>query len=185
MQRTSKMWWEETKNSPEKFMRWLRKQYQGEVTAADRIEKYCVSRLAAEGSRSDPRMRGLELIAKQERQHAEWIGELLVARGELPLLLPKKDRYWEITLPQITDFMDACAVAHHAEMMRLERIRIIAEDGDAPEDVRETFERILKDELFHAKFFGECAGPEAIAKTKAAHLLGAEAIGFVTAAETM
>lgn len=182
MIRTSKEWWAETKASPEKLIAWLRKQYHGEVTAAERIERYCIAKLAVDDARGDR----LRVIADQERQHAEWVAQLLRTRGEMPQLLPTKpERYWTRALAAMHSFEDAAGVAHHAETMRLERIWVIAADLDAPFDIRETFARILQDERWHAAAFKALAGPQAVERTAQAHQQGAAAIGFLSVHESL
>lgn len=178
-QRTSRQWWSSTRSDPERLLGWLRKQYQGESTAAERIERFCTARLPA----GDRRRRVLEVIAAQERLHATWVGELLLARGEEARIVEKTERYWEKALAGIESFEDAAGVAHHAEAMRLERIEVSSTDADAPADIRTTFGRILRDERFHARAFARLAGVAAIERTRRAHLAGAGAIGFVSAAE--
>jgi rubrerythrin len=180
--RTSKDWWLKVSASEPALIAWLKKQYHGEATAAERIERYCKSRVA---KNEDERMQILTRIANDERTHAGWVGDLLRARGETPTILFKKERYWDETLADIDSFVKAAAVAHHAEMMRLERIEVIAHDETAPADVREVFAKILVDERFHAKAFGLMAGTEAIEEARSAHQRGAKAIGFVTRAEAV
>jgi hypothetical protein len=66
----------------------------------------------------------------------------------------------------------------HAERMRLERVETIANDPDAPADVRIAFARILPQEQFHAHAFAELATPEALARTTGSHGLGRSALGL-------
>jgi rubrerythrin len=179
--KTSQQWWTEIKASPEQLLVWLRKQFHGEVTAAERIRRYCINQLPD----NDRRARVLEVIAAQEEMHASWIGDLLRNRGEEPQVLVKSERYWDKTLGQIRSFEDAAGVAHHAETMRLERIRVIAADPDAPVDVRGTFQKILRDEEFHARAFQEMAGQDALDRTVQGHHAGTEAIGFISIAEVL
>jgi rubrerythrin len=177
--RTTTEWWNETKTDPARFNEWLQKQYHGEVTAAERIERYCSSQAKPEWIKT------LKKIADQERQHAGWIAALLVARGLTPELKHTPERYWEQTLPQITDFESATAVAAHAEKMRLERIGAIASDESAPQDVRDTFERILHDEIFHEKAFSMMAGKPAMEAHREAHRKGLVALGLIMADEVL
>jgi len=185
---TSQRWWSEVRADESRFNEWLRKQYHGEITAYERIRDY-VAKLDRESGwpEGSPLVRqGLAMIAEQENTHALWIAGLLAVRGIPVVPLSKEERYWSETLPEgLGSIAEAGAVAHHAEMMRLERIRVIAKDEDAPADVREVFQRILPEEEFHARFFLQISNQEAIEKARAAHLRGAEAIGFVTAAETL
>ncbi|MHA2063646.1 MAG: ferritin-like domain-containing protein [Candidatus Thorarchaeota archaeon] len=172
--RTSEQWWNDTKSNNDQLLGWLKDQYHGEVTAADRIEM-----LRDNFGASERNQRILTVIIGQERQHAEWIGELLTARGLTPQILQKTERYWEETLPGIEDFETGAAIGAHAETMRLERIRVIANDTEAPGDIRDTFTKILKDEEFHAQAFNEMTNREALEATREAHQGGLNALGLI------
>lgn len=171
--RTPQQWWDSVKRDPAAITAWLKNQYHGEATACDRInefsEKYA--------PRADKFI--LDVIARQEAIHADWIGELLLARGVTPEILDKEERYWDKTLPDIHSWESGCAVAAQAEMMRLERIRVIVEDRDTPEDIRKVFERILPQEEFHERAFFSFTTLEALAKTSANQVKGIEALGLV------
>ncbi len=169
----SKQWWELVKNNPAKFNDWLIKQYRGEVTAAQRIRL-----LASKFARTLLQERTLEIIAKQEETHASWVLDLLKARGIVPDTKNAEDRYWKQTLKGIEDFETGCAVGAHAEGMRLERIRAIADDPEAPKDVADTFKRILKDEIFHEKAFRSFSSKKALAATAGNHSLGLQVLGL-------
>lgn len=175
MQQSSKQWWDAIKIDQTRFTSWLMKQYHGEVTAAERIiaftEKYThpESRVA----------RTLLTIADQERTHAAWVGELLIARGITPTVLEKEERYWDKTLGGIESFETGAAVAAHAEHMRLERIRVIVADMTAPADVRAVFARILPQEEFHEHAFSILAGEKAMQDTLRDHQAGRMAIGLI------
>lgn len=171
--KTSAQWWEEIKSSPTKFNDWLIKQYRGEVTAADRIERF-----AAEYAPDDKAKKILKVIAGQEKQHASWVLGLLVARGITPDIEHAEERYWSATLPGIESFETGAAVGAHAEKMRLDRIRTIVEDEDADIDVRSIFSRILKDEVFHEKAFRRLAGSEAMKATAGNHRKGLKLLGL-------
>ena len=172
--RTSLQWWEQTLASPNALTEWLRDQYHGEATAAVRIRAFADEFCDNEGHK-----RTLDLIATQEGTHAEWIGELLISRGIEPVVLEKKERYWDRTLPGIADFHSGAAVAAHAEHMRLERIRVIAVHPATPDDIRLAFERILPEELFHEKAFSRMAGELALSAALGSHAQGMEALGLV------
>jgi rubrerythrin len=173
--RTSLQWWNDTKNDQVRLVDWLKKQYRGEVTAASRI-----TRLAENYDATDKQKKLLNKIADDEMQHAIWIRELLRNRGiPLPSLNEAEDRYWAETLPGIEDFETGAAVGAHAEGMRLERIFVIANDVDAPEDIRNTFARILKDETFHEQAFISLTNEAALEKTRGNHALGLQALGLV------
>jgi rubrerythrin len=167
-------WWKATKNNPQAFLKWLKDQYHGEVTAATRMRELILVYPA------NPKWKEtVETIAKQEELHAEWVAGLLVARGVRPEVLDKRERYWENTLKQITDWDTGCAVAAHAEAMRLERIRAITDDPETPSDVREVFGKILLQEEFHEKAFRSFTTNEAMKRTLEGHLAGMNELGLV------
>lgn len=157
--RTSEQWWDQTKADPAKFHAWLVKQHRGEVTAARRIRDFAEQHVT---STSDHEKKVLELIASQEEQHASWVLDLLHARGISADVSGAEKRYWSKVMPVVDSFEHGCAVGAHAEKMRLERIRTICIDDDAPQDVRATFQRILKDEVFHESAFRNLAGHQAM-----------------------
>ncbi len=171
--KTSAQWWAECKADPAKFNRWLQRQYTGEVTAAGRIRDLA-TKFKVEGRNA----RIIEVIAQQEEQHAAWVRELLENRGIKVEVQAAEDRYWAETLPGIVDFDTGGAVAAHAEGMRLERIQVIAEDVNAPNDVRFYFQKILRDETFHENAFRNMATPAALEATKDQHELGRTALGL-------
>jgi len=174
--RSSKEWWESTKNDSEGFNGWLLRQYRGEVTAAQRIRL-----LASQFNTSVQNQSILACIASQEETHADWVKSLLVSRGVvIPDDISKEaeERYWAKTLPGIDSFETGAAVAAHAEKMRLERIKAIAGDPEAPEDVRSTFSKILVDEEFHERAFRRMTNDSAYAATEGNHELGKEALGL-------
>ena len=159
-------------------MDWLRKQYHGEVTAAkkmaDFLQQFWIQ------AKDLKWIRTVEEIISQEVTHAEWIGALLEVRGEKPALIEnKQERYWDATLPGIDSWESGCAVAAHAEKMRLERIRVIVADPEAPEDIREVFAKILPQEEFHEKAFRTFAWDEAMTQALENHLAGQNALGLV------
>jgi rubrerythrin len=172
--RTSLQWWEHVLANPEELIVWLQKQYHGEVTAAQRIRTFATLHCTDAWN-----ARTLELIAHQEETHAEWVASLLTARGITPAVLEKVERYWNETLPGIVDFHSGAAVASHAEHMRLDRIRVIGEHADTPDDIRAVFLRILPQEEFHERAFAEMAGVEALADALGKHEQGLEALGLV------
>lgn len=171
---TSERWWEQTKRDPRKLAAWLRDQYRGEATAAQRIG-WLRRRFAAEGSRAG---RVLGIIAEQERQHAQWVAELLRVRGIEPVVEQTPERYWPQVMGGIDSLSTGCAVGAHAERMRLERIETIAADPEAPEDIRRVFARILPQERFHERAFRRLSSPGALEATRHAHELGRTALGL-------
>lgn len=171
---TSAQWWARTKQDPLRLEAWLRDQYRGEATAAQRIG-WLRRRFAASDERAG---RVLDTIAAQERQHAAWVAELLVARGLEPTVEETPERYWPQVMAQIDSLEVGCAVGAHAEQMRLERIETIVDDPDAPKDVRRVFARILPQERFHERAFRALSDPEALEATRHAHALGRAALGL-------
>lgn len=178
MYETSKQWWEKVSASEENLVAWLRRQYHGEVTAAERIEQYCLTQAPAKWVKT------LKMIAEQERKHAGWVQGLLANRDAVPGPA-HQNRYWEKTLGEIDSFESAAATAAHAENMRLERIETIAFDENAPADVKEVFEAILREEVFHAHAFEKMAGSKAMADTLEAHIMGRQAIGLINVSEVL
>jgi hypothetical protein len=173
--RDSHAWWQAIKQSPEALTAWLLDQYRGEATAAGRIEMLRDA-YAEAGTRAYVL---LGVIAAQERRHAVWVGDLLTARGLVPTIAPKRERYWTPTLEVIRDLETGCAIGAHSERMRLERIEVIAADTDAPADIRAVFQRILPEERFHARAFAQLAGDKALEATQGAHDLGRRALGLI------
>lgn len=179
MAQTSAEWWETTGKDPERLMAWLRKQYHGEATAYLRLLQF-IDKFVHQCP-SPRRAAIVGQIAEQERRHAEWIGKLLIDRGDPDprVIEGKVERYWDETLGGIVSWETGCAVAAHAEGMRLARIRAIANDPGAPEDVRDVFCKILPEEEWHEQAFSSLATPEALDETKANHQAGAAALGLV------
>lgn len=169
--KTSQQWWAETKADPEKLATWLRKQYHGERTASERIDE-----MAMDASPID--QPNLILIAAQERQHAEWVLDLLLTRGIDVGTHDEKARYWSQVTSAAVEFQDKAAVAALAEGMRLERIRVIANDPEAPADIRKVFQDILVDEEWHERAFGEMTTAATIEKLRPYHNLGRELLGL-------
>lgn len=174
--RTSHQWWEEVKANPEKMKDWLLKQYTGEVTAADRIIQL---RDRHDDDLTFHQFKTLTAIANQERKHASWIEDLLLARGIQAEVGDPNARYWKETLKDLNDFETTAAIGAHAERMRLERIRVICEDTSGPEDIREVFLKILPEEEFHERAFAEMTTPNHLERTLANHEAGAAALGLV------
>ena len=175
--KNSEEWWEEVKGDQYKLLDWLKKQYHGEVTASLRIMQF-LNRFQSQAKNVEW-VETLEEIALQEEAHAQWISRLLISRGvEAKQLINKKSRYWGATLDGIEDWQTGCAVGAHAEKMRLERITVISSDRNAPEDIREVFQRILPQEEFHERSFRKFSSKEALDKTKCNHNRGRNALGL-------
>lgn len=173
--KTTEQWWNEVSNDPAKMIEWLKDQYHGEVTAAGRIRKLLHD--YPDITKTETQL--VEMIADDEAKHAEWVKQLLEARGIEAKVLEKEERYWAKTLPtESVSFQRMCAIGHHAEVMRLDRIRLLAED-ERFNDIAEVFTKILSDEVFHAKAFGVMSTPEDIAATAQNHAEGKNALGLV------
>lgn len=178
-------WWDAVKADPEKLQRWLISQWRGEHTAATRIRELILSHNPPVPAEQAERwIATVERIACQEEQHARWVAELLRTRGvdveTLPPHPEAKSRYWEKTHP-ISDWATGCAVAAHAEAMRLARIRAICHDLTLPPDladVRGVFGRILPEEEFHEQAFSEFTTDAARRATQPGHEAGMAALGL-------
>jgi len=176
--KTSRQWWNKTKNNPDLLIDWLKDQYHGEMKAAQRIrELFVFSSITADAEKLKVILR----IAKEEETHAQWIKDLLVSRGITPALLDKEERYWNKVLTEdaTSSTENLAAVAYHAESMRLERISVIANDWSAPKDIRAVFKRIMPMELNHTKWFKELTTDEHIANLLPNHQQGLNALGLV------
>ena len=175
--KTSTQWWSEVKSNDSKMADWLKKQYRGEVTASYRIRKLSEQYVDKESKEATI----LAKIAEQEETHAQWVKELLDSRNiavDATDIEQAESRYWAKTLPGITSFETGTAVAAHAEGMRLERIRAIANDDQSPEDIRDVFTKILKDEIWHESAFTHLSKAEALKATEGDDKLGREALGL-------
>lgn len=171
---SSEAWWNEVSQSKKKFADWLQKQYHGENTAAQRI------RHMVEETEVSAHKLVLARIATQEEYHAKLVGDLLEKYGvqEKPAEEFGESRYWSAVAPAQEDFFTKCAIAGHAEAMRLERIRAIVNDQNTPLDVYSVFCIILQDELWHEKAFKAMAGEETLDRVKPCHNKARELLGL-------
>lgn len=171
--KTSLQWWETTLLNPETIVKWLLQQYQGEANASDRIQNFIFDKAP------NNKQVTLLLISTQETRHSTWIRELLLSRDiDLSNLPPVTNRYWSaFSLPE--NYQQACAIASHAEGMRLERIKVIVNHPETPEDIRAVFKLILPEEEFHYSFFTHEAGECCLAQTALEHAKGLEALGLI------
>jgi rubrerythrin len=173
--KTSKEWWTEVKASKEKLASWLQAQFVGETGAAVRIRDF-QQKFGSEISQKQSDI--LNTIADQEMNHASWVKTLLESRG-IATVDEHSDRYWKEILPSAVDYKTGAAVGAHAEKMRLERIQVIADDEEADKDIRDTFRKILKEEIFHERAFREMAGSQAMNEVSEAQGRAMEAIGLI------
>jgi hypothetical protein len=173
--KTSQQWWDGVKSDNSALRHWLTQQYSGELSASDRIKQYI---LAHAPNYID--QKSIERVMYEEDVHADWIKDLLIVRQiPVPTESASSDRYWEAVLGNSElSYQEACGIAAHAEEMRLERIKVIADDVTAPWDIRETFINILKDETYHAKLFKHLAG-DAYNDAAKGHADGIEALGLI------
>jgi rubrerythrin len=171
---TTAQWWEKVSNNDALMVDWLQKQYHGEITAAQRIREL-LDRFQLDGIEA----KLITLIAEDEENHAEWVKGLLTSRGiTAEVLAGKQERYWETVQPdQVKTFEEICAIGHLAETMRLDRIRLLASD-DRFSDIAEVFQRILPDEIFHAKAFKSLTTPGHIEQARFKHEEGKRQLGL-------
>jgi rubrerythrin len=168
----TQQWLDKVTSSKDELHHWLERQYIGEVTAAQRI-----SQLVQEAPIKFKPV--LAKIAADELQHAMWVWELLAIRDiELPKIDHAEDRYWKPILSELDSFEKTAAAGHHAEGMRLVRIRALADSDKVDEDIREVFRRILPDEEYHEKAFGAMSDSESIKVMKDKHDAGLEMLGL-------
>ena len=172
--KTPEMWLEEILASPEKLDNWLARQYVGEKLAAERITELSMSKDLSEAAQID-----ILSVALDERTHAAYIKALLQHRGlPIPDVSMEKDRYWKEVLPNALTLDQKLAAGHHAETMRLHRIRLLASDKRVPGSIPQVFRTILADEERHAEIFAKHASVEAIAEMAEHHEAGLSALGL-------
>lgn len=157
LKKASENWWNTIKRNPSLLNEWLINQYRGEKGAYDRMTEILNSDIPMTPKQKTV----LGIISQEELLHSQWIQELLQSRmsSEESVKLsavPVEERYWSQTLPTFIDktIEQLFAIGAHAEEMRLHRIRAIVNDSsDIHPDIKQVFERILTDELLHAKAF--------------------------------
>lgn len=179
---TSKQWWDRIKNDKGLFFNWITKQVAGEFAAVKRI-----SEIVEEHTDPDTVARFLlTKIVSDENKHGEWMLKIAASYGvDTSIIIEESKRYWDKVEPlakELNDFQYSCAVAAHAEEMRLERIKAIAEDdvfGQSNPLIQKIFKDILVDETFHASAFALLAGETALVEALDNHLEGMEALGLV------
>lgn len=175
---TTAEWLAKILSSKEELHHWLKRQWIGEVTAHQRIsnvaDKY-------HGRISASTQQVLSNIATQELNHSLWIRDLLANRNiEMPVgsLGEGEKRYWEPVLKYMESFEEIAAAGHHAEAMRLVRIRALCECEEIDEDIRNVFKRILPEEVFHEAAFKRLSSPEALEKMSGKHQEGLRLLGL-------
>ena len=170
---TTAQWLQGVLASTTRMTHWLSRQYVGEALAASRIA--ALAKTAPEKHRPS-----LVKIAEDEARHSTMVQGLLTSRGiPLPTVDYTHDRYWSQVLEADMDFGDVAAAGHHAEEMRLVRIRALSTTEEVPSDIRAVFAAILGDEEWHAAAFAQMTNPAALAEAEANHQKGMEALGLL------
>lgn len=175
LKKASIIWWDALIADPAKQIEWLKKQYHGELLAGQRIRK-----IFGEYDLSDLDKLRIEAIANEEDTHAEWIKMLLITRGvTAEALTEHKERYWEkIPLDSIKSSKEAAAIGFHAELMRLDRIAVIRDCPQSPQDMAKTMGAIYQDEIGHVITFKALSTPGIIEATRLDHEDGVNALGL-------
>lgn len=175
---TTQQWWDRVSNSDIEMINWLKAQFHGEVTAADRIIA-SITDYNIEPNSLEYKI--IHSITNDEIKHAKWVSKLLHDRGITAEILNKEERYWNEVLPKTLEentFTYFCAVGHLAETMRLDRISLLASDNRF-KDIAKVMSDIYPDELFHARAFKEMSTKADIIKAKEFHNIGMNAIGLI------
>lgn len=176
---TSAEWWEGVKSDPEHLAQWLRRQYVGELAAVNLLSELLI-RFGSQAS--DREWITVHKVMCQEAQHGRWIKGLMDSRGIAPESDATTDRrYWAEVLPHVNSFAEGCAAGFHAESMRLQRIRAIANDEQVPTelvDIQHVFRNILPDEEWHETAFDEMRNGLTLTRY---HEAGLEALNLVMA----
>lgn len=175
---TTQQWWDRVSNSDEEMVKWLKAQFHGEVTAAERIMD---SLTTYEVNTESLEFKIIMSVVSDEIKHAKWISKLLQDRGITAEVLQKEERYWNEVLPKTLEentFYYFCAVGHLAETMRLDRISLLASD-ERFADIAKVMSDIYPDEIFHARAFKEMSTKADIAKAREFHNIGMNAIGLI------
>lgn len=176
--KNTKEWWEETKSKPEALNRWLVRQYVGEMAAVNLLSQALIQ---YGGDMTGEEWSDVFKVMMQEAKHARWVRQLLEKRSVLiPPKLSATRKYWNEVLPEIKSLDDVAHAAHHAESMRLHRIREIAEEQDTTyADLQVVFSRILPDEEWHERVFRKLRRSGLNPKMEGAHLNGLKALSLI------
>jgi len=171
---TTEQWMNKILSSTDELNHWLQRQYVGECLAAKRI-----SELQIDEDVPQQYAYTLTEIAHQEYNHSEWVKQLLIDRDiPIPEVTDEGVRYWKAVLPEAITFEDLAAAGHHAEAMRLVRIRVLASNPQVPDDIRAVFQRILPDEEWHEKAFAQMSNEDSIAHMQQYHEAGLQLLGL-------
>ena len=169
------VWWKKVLADPEKLIYWLCRLHNTEKEAEARFiefaEEYCTP-----GSKEDKIFR---VIAEQERTHGVLIEDVLKARGVT--IDPDAEysaRYWAHTGPCIVDRETAAAVGYFAEDLSLQRMQVIIELDETPDDLRQMFIPIHHDEGYHTRILAKMAGEHGITQVVDCHTEGLKELGL-------
>ncbi len=151
---TTQAWWDEIKSDRAKLEAWMRRQYIGEMAAVNLLSEVLL-RFGAEATLNE--WENVHKVMVQEAIHAKWMRELCDREGiTLERNASAERKYWAEVLPNVHNFREAMAAGFHAESMRLERIRTIANERDPQfSDFAATFTRILPHEEWHEHVFDQ------------------------------
>lgn len=173
-------WWYSTLRDSDKLNRWLIRLYKNEFDAYHRFNDFAIEYC----DENDEHWYLFKFLARQELRHAEMVLDLILSRQIVMEAYidnsdkPRPERYWDCVLPCIKDLTTAAGVGALAEGLSLERMRVIINAYDTPEDIRGLFKSIEPDEGVHAKVLGVLAGRHGINSVIDCHSSGLEALGL-------
>lgn len=171
---TTEQWMEKILSSRAELYHWLERQYIGECLAAKRIAE-----LQLDSNVPPQYAYTLTEISLQEHNHSEWVKQLLENRNlPIPDVTDDGVRYWKVILPEAKTFEDLMAAGHHAEAMRLHRIRALADCDRIDADIRDVFQKILLDEEWHEKAFAQMSSDASLTHMKQFHEAGLQLLGL-------
>lgn len=165
--KASQEWWNKTKTSPIKLAYWLQGQVYAEEQAYNRIK-------ALADKYSSP---VLHKIAIDELRHSLMIGQC-VAQNNIDFINFYEERYWKEVNLQFENLEQIGAVGYHAEAMRLERIKVIAQDKDFI-ILADIFKKIQKDVEYNVEAFKSLTTEQEIEIAAIDHEQGMIALGLV------
>lgn len=148
--------WPERKRQPGWLEGWLGKQYVGELNAVASMEALLTAFRRNPGSHKAALL--VERVVADERKHVALIGQLLVSRGIAPAAPTEPT-----PLAGMEEWGSGCAIASRAEAVRAGEIRIVVQDPDVADDVKQAFRTILTEEAFHERAFRQLAGEQNMA----------------------
>lgn len=172
----TRTWWLELLANQTRLHSWLVRLYNNERDACGRFQdfaaRYCKDDLEA--------YHLFSFIAEQERKHGLIVLNVLIERKIVEREKPAglAERYWQNVLPCVKDKASAAGVGALAEQLSLERMRVIINCDETPDDLREMFRQIEPDESLHAKALANLAGKHGISSVIDCHSAGLEALGL-------